>query len=111
MAAADEVELMHMVATGGAIDDRPSAFRYPRGEGVGVELPERGTPLEIGKGRIVREGTKIALLCFGARLAECLKAAEELAAYGLSHHGRRRALRQAARHRPGRAAWRASTRC
>ena len=84
MAAADEAELVHMVATAVQIDDGPCAFRYPRGEGVGVELPERGVPLEIGKGRIVREGTKIALLSFGARLAECLKAAEELEARGLS---------------------------
>ena len=84
MAAADEAELVHMVATAVQIDDRPCAFRYPRGEGVGVELPERGVPLEIGRGRIVREGTKIALLSFGARLAECLKAAEELEARGLS---------------------------
>ena len=84
MAAADEAELMHMVATAARIDDRPSALRYPRGEGFGVELPERGEPLEIGKGRVVREGTAVAILSFGARLAECLKAAEELAARGLS---------------------------
>ncbi len=84
MAAADELELMHMVATAAQIDDRPSAFRYPRGEGVGIELPARGTPLEIGKGRILREGTKIAILSFGARLGECLIAAEDLAAKGLS---------------------------
>jgi 1-deoxy-D-xylulose-5-phosphate synthase len=84
MAAADEAELMHMVATAAAIDDRPSAFRYPRGEGTGVALPERGTPLEIGKGRIVREGSAVALLSFGARLTECLSAADELAGYGLS---------------------------
>ena len=84
MAAADEVELMHMVATAATIDDRPSALRYPRGEGVGLELPERGTPLEIGKGRVVREGTSVALLSFGARLQECLKAADDLAARGLS---------------------------
>jgi 1-deoxy-D-xylulose-5-phosphate synthase len=84
MAAADELELMHMVATAAQIDDRPSAFRYPRGEGVGIELPVRGTPLEIGKGRILREGTKIAILNFGTRLAECLVAAEDLAAKGLS---------------------------
>jgi 1-deoxy-D-xylulose-5-phosphate synthase len=84
MAAADELELMHMVATAAAIDDRPSSFRYPRGEGVGIELPARGTPLEIGKGRILREGTKIAILSFGTRLAECLVAAEDLAAKGLS---------------------------
>jgi 1-deoxy-D-xylulose-5-phosphate synthase len=84
MAAADEAELVHMVATAAAIDDRPSAVRYPRGEGMGVPLPQEGKPLEIGKGRIVREGSKIALLSFGARLAECLKAADELGAYGLS---------------------------
>ena len=84
MAAADELELMHMVATANVIDDRPSSFRYPRGEGWGIELPPRGTPLEIGKGRIVREGTKVAILSFGARLAECLKAADELTARGLS---------------------------
>jgi len=84
MAASDEAELVHMVATARAIDDRPSAFRYPRGAGVGVSLPKEGVPLEIGKGRIVREGTKIALLSFGARLQECVKAAEELEAHGLS---------------------------
>jgi 1-deoxy-D-xylulose-5-phosphate synthase len=84
MAAADEAELMHMVATQAIIDDRPSALRYPRGEGVGIELPARGTPLEIGRGRILREGSKIALLSFGARLQECLKAADDLAARGLS---------------------------
>ena len=83
MAAADEAELMHMVATQAVIDDRPSALRYPRGEGVGIELPVRGTPLEIGKGRILREGSKVALLSFGARLQECLKAADDLAARGL----------------------------
>jgi 1-deoxy-D-xylulose-5-phosphate synthase len=84
MAAADEAELVHMVATQVAIDDRPSALRYPRGEGVGVEMPEFGVPLEIGKGRVVREGHKVALLSFGTRLAECLKAADELAQLGLS---------------------------
>jgi 1-deoxy-D-xylulose-5-phosphate synthase len=84
MAAADEAELVHMVATAVAIDDRPSAFRYPRGEGVGVELPEDGVPLEIGKGRIVREGSAVAILSYGTRLAECLKAADQLAAFGLS---------------------------
>ncbi len=84
MAASDEAELMHMVATAAAIDDRPSAMRYPRGEGVGVELPERGTVLEIGKGRIIREGTKIAILSYGTRLQECLKAADELQMKGLS---------------------------
>ena len=84
MAAADEAELMHMVATSAAIDDRPSAFRYPRGEGVGLELPARGDVLPIGKGRVVREGTKIAILSFGAHLSEALKAADELDAAGLS---------------------------
>ena len=84
MAAADEAELVHMVATAAAIDDRPSSFRYPRGDGVGVEMPEKGEPLAIGKGRVVREGTKIALLSFGGRLQESLAAAEELAARGLS---------------------------
>jgi 1-deoxy-D-xylulose-5-phosphate synthase len=84
MAAADEAELVHMVATAAAIDDRPSAFRYPRGEGLGVAMPEEGKPLELGKGRIVREGHKVALLSFGARLGECLQAADELAALGLS---------------------------
>jgi 1-deoxy-D-xylulose-5-phosphate synthase len=83
MAASDEAELMHMVATAAAIDDGPCAFRYPRGEGTGIALPERGTPLEIGKGRIVREGSAVALLSFGARLQECLAAADELAGYGL----------------------------
>jgi 1-deoxy-D-xylulose-5-phosphate synthase len=84
MAAADEAELVHMVATAAAIDDRPSALRYPRGEGTGVELPADGKPLEIGKGRIIREGTRVALLSFGARLGQCLKAADELRAHGLS---------------------------
>ena len=84
MAAADEVELMHMVATAAAIDDRPSAVRYPRGEGTGVLLPERGVPLEIGRGRIIREGSTVAVLSLGARLAECLKAADELGQRGLS---------------------------
>ncbi|MGO4685341.1 1-deoxy-D-xylulose-5-phosphate synthase [Hyphomicrobium sp. 2TAF46] len=84
MAAADEAELKHMVATAAAIDDRPSAFRYPRGEGTGVAMPEVGIPLEIGKGRILREGSTIALLSFGTRLQETLKAADQLAALGLS---------------------------
>ena len=84
MAAGDEADLVHMVATQVALDDCPSALRYPRGEGGGVTMPEEGKPLEIGKGRIVREGSKIALLSYGTRLAECLKAAEELAGYGLS---------------------------
>ncbi len=84
MAAADEAELMHMVATCAAIDDGPSAVRYPRGEGIGLKLPERGSVLEIGRGRIVREGTAIAILSLGARLQECMKAADELARLGLS---------------------------
>src|SRR5215813_628000 len=84
MAAADELELMHMVATAATIDDRPSAFRYPRGEGLGLALPARGTSLEIGRGRILQEGSAVALLSYGARLQECLKAAADLAAHGLS---------------------------
>ncbi len=84
MAAADEAELVHMVATAAAIDDRPCAFRYPRGEGVGIEMPAEGKPLEIGKGRVLREGTTVALLSFGTRLAEALAAADQLAAMGLS---------------------------
>jgi 1-deoxy-D-xylulose-5-phosphate synthase len=84
MAAADEAELVHMVATAAAYEDGPIAFRYPRGEGVGVEIPEAGLPLEIGKGRILREGSNIALLSLGTRLAECLAAADALAAQGLS---------------------------
>ncbi len=83
MAAADEVELMHMVATAAALDDRPSAFRYPRGEGLGLTLPARGQVLPLGKGRVLREGSAVAILNFGTRLAECLKAAEELGARGL----------------------------
>jgi 1-deoxy-D-xylulose-5-phosphate synthase len=84
MAAADEAELKHMVATAAAIDDRPSALRYPRGEGEGVPLPERGLVLELGKGRVLQEGTKVAILSFGTRLAEAQKAARELGARGLS---------------------------
>ncbi len=84
MAAADEAELMHMVATAAAIDDRPSAFRYPRGEGIGIEMPERGIPLEIGKGRVMREGSSVAILSFGTRLQESLLAADMLAARGFS---------------------------
>ena len=84
MAAADEAELVHMVATAAAIDDRPSAVRYPRGEGLGVPMPDEGKPLEIGKGRIVQEGHKVALLSYGGRLGECLTAAKELKALGLS---------------------------
>jgi 1-deoxy-D-xylulose-5-phosphate synthase len=84
MAAADEAELVHMVATAAAMNDRPSAFRFPRGEGVGLALPSEGKPLEIGKGRVVREGSSVAILSFGARLKECLKAADDLAGHGLS---------------------------
>ncbi|CAA7619922.1 1-deoxy-D-xylulose-5-phosphate synthase [Magnetospirillum sp. UT-4] len=84
MSPADEVELMHAVATAAALDDRPSAFRYPRGEGVGLDLPERGEVLELGKGRVVREGTRVAILSLGTRLAEACKAADDLAARGLS---------------------------
>jgi len=84
MAAADEADLVHMVATQAAIDDRPSGLRYPRGEGLGVPMPSEGQPLEIGRGRILREGDKVALLCYGARLGECLQAADELAGFGLS---------------------------
>lgn len=84
MAAADEAELRHMVATQVAIDDRPSALRYPRGEGVGVEMPEQGVPLALGKGRIMREGSQVAILSLGTRLQESLKAADILAAQGYS---------------------------
>jgi 1-deoxy-D-xylulose-5-phosphate synthase len=84
MAAADEAELVHMVATAVAIDDRPCAVRYPRGDGVGVVMPEAGVPLEIGKGRIITQGNTVALLSLGTRLAECTKAAEMLAAHGIS---------------------------
>jgi len=84
MAAADEAELRHMVATAVAYDDGPIAFRFPRGEGVGVEMPTRGVPLEIGKGRVMREGSRVALLSFGTRLAEVLKAAEALGARGMA---------------------------
>jgi 1-deoxy-D-xylulose-5-phosphate synthase len=84
MAAADEAELVHMVATAAAYDSGPIAFRYPRGEGVGVDMPEESVPLEIGKGRILREGDRVAILSLGTRLSEALKAAEELEARGLS---------------------------
>ena len=84
MAAADEAELVHMVATAAAYDGGPIAFRYPRGEGIGIDMPEHGEILEIGRGRILREGTKVALLSLGTRLAEALKAAEDLATYGIS---------------------------
>ncbi len=84
MAAADEAELRHMVTTSIALDDCPSAFRFPRGDGVGVEMPTMGKALEIGKGRIVREGSSVALLSLGTRLAECLKAADVLKSHGLT---------------------------
>ncbi len=84
MAAGDEADLVHMVSTCAAIEDGPSAVRFPRGDGMGVALPDKGVPLEIGRGRIMREGNAIALLSLGARLGECMKAAQELAAYGLS---------------------------
>ncbi|HTQ15532.1 MAG TPA: 1-deoxy-D-xylulose-5-phosphate synthase [Rhizomicrobium sp.] len=84
MAPSDEAELVDMVATSAAIDDRPSALRYPRGEGTGVERPKAGTPLAIGKGRIAREGASIAILSLGTRLGEALLAAEKLSGYGLS---------------------------
>ncbi len=84
MAAADEAELKHMVATAAAIDDRPSAFRYPRGEGTGVAMPAEGQVLEIGKGRVIREGTAVAILSLGTRLAEAEKAADQLLSCGLS---------------------------
>ncbi len=84
MAPSDEAELAAMIATACEIDDRPSAFRYPRGEGVGVDIPDLASPLEVGRGRVVREGTAIAILSLGTRLVECLKAADQLAARGLS---------------------------
>ncbi len=84
MAAADEAELAHMVATAASIDHGPSAVRYPRGEGTGVARPAEGVPLVIGKGRVLREGSSIALLSLGARLGECFKAADQLASLGLS---------------------------
>jgi len=84
MAAADEAELTRMVATAAEIDDRPSAFRYPRGEGTGVEIPANPEPLEIGKGRIIREGSGVAILSFGARLSEVLESADSLAGFGLT---------------------------
>ncbi|MEZ5775825.1 MAG: 1-deoxy-D-xylulose-5-phosphate synthase [Hyphomicrobiaceae bacterium] len=83
MAAADEAELRHMVATAAAIDDHPVALRYPRGEGLGVEMPDEGQVLPVGRGRILREGGSVALLSLGGRLAECLKAADQLAGFGL----------------------------
>ncbi len=84
MAPSDEAELRHMVATSIAIDDRPSAFRFPRGDGLGVDLPVKGSVLEIGKGRIMTEGTSVAILSLGTRLKASLEAAETLATYGLT---------------------------
>jgi 1-deoxy-D-xylulose-5-phosphate synthase len=84
MAAADEAELAHMISTSVAIDDRPSAFRYPRGDGVGVAIPDFAEPLEIGRGRVIREGSTVAILSLGTRLGESLKAADMLAARGFS---------------------------
>ncbi|WP_323005293.1 1-deoxy-D-xylulose-5-phosphate synthase [Pseudorhodobacter sp.] len=84
MAAADEAELVHMVATAAAHDDGPIAFRFPRGEGAGVEMPERGIPLEIGKGRVMQEGSRVAILSFGTRLSEVTRAAESLALRGIT---------------------------
>jgi 1-deoxy-D-xylulose-5-phosphate synthase len=84
MASGDEAELVHMTATAAAYDEGPIAFRYPRGEGVGVDMPEQGKILEIGKGRIMREGTKVAILSLGGRLVEALKAADTLEAQGIS---------------------------
>jgi 1-deoxy-D-xylulose-5-phosphate synthase len=84
MAAADEAELTHMVATAASINDRPSAIRYPRGEGTGIERPAEGQVLPIGKGRLIRQGSGIAILSFGTRLGEVMLAAERLSAYGLN---------------------------
>ena len=84
MAAADEAELVHMVATAVAHDAGPIAFRFPRGDGVGVEMPAKGVPLEIGKGRMIRQGGRVAILSFGTRLQEVLKACEALEARGIS---------------------------
>ena len=83
MAAGDEAELVHMTSTAVAYDEGPIAFRYPRGEGAGVDMPENGSILEIGKGRIVREGEQVAILSYGGRLAEALKAADALETHGL----------------------------
>ena len=101
MAAGDEADLVHMVATQVAINDRPSALRYPRGEGVGVDMPAEGKPLEIGKGRIIREGSKIAILSLGTRLAEFAEGRRRARLLRPLDHGRGRPLRQAARHRSG----------
>jgi 1-deoxy-D-xylulose-5-phosphate synthase len=102
MAAADEAELVHMVATATAHDSGPIAFRYPRGEGTGVALPERGIPIPIGKGRVVREGRDIAFLSFGTRLGECEMAADILSAAGPVGDRCRCPVRQAAGHRSDR---------
>ena len=110
MAAADEAELVHMVHTAAKLDDCPSAFRYPRGEGVGVPLPETPRMLEVGKGRIVREGTAIAIVSLGARLQEALSGGRRAADAGALHHRRRRPLRQAAGRGPDPAGWHGSTR-
>ena len=83
MAAADEAELVHMVATAAAWDEGPISFRFPRGDGVGVEMPARGVPLEVGRARVMREGTRVAVLSLGTRLAEALAAAEALAGRGI----------------------------
>ncbi len=104
MAAADESDLVHMVATQVAINDRPSALRYPRGEGVGVDMPTEGKPLEIGKGRIIRQGSKIAILSLGTRLAELAEGRRRARLLRTFDHGRGRPLRQADRQRPGAAA-------
>ena len=99
MAAADEAELVHMIATARDINDAPSAIRYPRGEGVGVELPDHGTPLPIGKGRLLRKGSTVAILSLGSRLKDCLLAAEQLAALGLEHYGCRCTVCKTTRYR------------
>ena len=112
MAAADEAELMHMVATAAAIDDRPRALRYPRGEGVGRRAARRkACRSRSARAAIVREGTTVALLSLGTRLGECLKAADQLAALRPLDHGRRRAVRQAARRRPDPPPRARTTRC
>ncbi|NEU35831.1 1-deoxy-D-xylulose-5-phosphate synthase, partial [bacterium LRH843] len=79
-----EAELVHMVATAAAYDDGPIAFRYPRGEGVGVDMPERGEPIEIGKGRMIQQGNRVAILSFGTRLSEVMAACELLQAQGIT---------------------------
>ena len=108
MAAADEAELVHMVATAAAHDGGPIALRYPRGEGVGVELPERGQPLPIGKGRILREGSRIAILSLGTRLAEASEGGRRAGGARTIDHRRRRAFRQAPRPRADSATGRAT---